>query len=735
MADFCENLLPEVPDCADQNIVNTLKSSFNVDDFNQSGVNVCNDSNDDDQQQVLDSTIIIDLNVCNNGSELKTSSDILKVNGDGSDSGVEFGSSVINGNTICGLQRALSSNSGGYSSSCGGLEEVTGMISCDSSLISYCSDMCDIIKPIKLNGGGTSEGGSESSSVTGGPVTVIRSKKKVGVTEPSVKAKRLSNESNASSKGRSSSVNRITPTRTTPISITARDRARSRDKIPSAKPPVNRTTPTKTSRPPKPDSFPVEIKDPASPALQRVRATRTPSITRGRTPGSTPTDDGRWPSIGAKAGGTTPKSSRGLGLMTESLIIKTRPSISGYESNKSNTFDKYATLPRRRKEKSADDLKMHSPRSSSINRDNPRASITNLKKQTSLNTSTSSKTLPPYPKSFTPPTRKVQPKIKIYHETAVQTAITSQDVENAFAGITKQIKVEACETFNKSSQSDIRDKEMEKLEEQIKKLTRDYTNLQATVAEKTQKISRMEQDLIQEREDKLAAQKELHANSERVLAMLESAHIPSVTNTDNGGGDSLLILENQIIKSGNTLEKQQEEIIKWKGICGKLQDDMEKSLRTQRSLIEQREMIEAESTELQDFLQTEKTTLADSLREMERDVDSYRQRMIKKDTDLERLEEECRHLVRISEQRRQEMLGMQSKYSALETRNHELILHQGQTVSGASSALSGLAQRIKSLVEQLIASYNISDEELEVSEIFCVHSIFRKYNLNCHFGM
>lgn len=57
---------------------------------------------------------------------------------------------------------------------------------------------------------------------------------------------------------------------------------------------------------------------------------------------------------------------------------------------------------------------------------------------------------------------------------------------------------------------------------------------------------------------------------------------------------------------------------------------------------------------------------------------------------------------------------MQSKYSALESRSKELISQQGSAVSGASVALGGLGERLNQLVEQLISSYSISEQELEV---------------------
>lgn len=70
---------------------------------------------------------------------------------------------------------------------------------------------------------------------------------------------------------------------------------------------------------------------------------------------------------------------------------------------------------------------------------------------------------------------------------------------------------------------------------------------------------------------------------------------------------------------------------------------------------------------------------------------------------------------RISQKCRQEFLGMQAKYNALESRSKEILMSQGSAVSGATVALTGLNGRIEHLVEQLITSYNISERDLEVS--------------------
>lgn len=311
----------------------------------------------------------------------------IKVNGDGSDSGVEIGALSLNNV----LQRALSSNSGGYTSSCGGNEDNVGPVSCNSSMISYCSDTCDktnntVILPIDCY---ASEGGSESSSVTGDPK--IRklnavAKKKVAMKDGSAnKSPRRSNESNSSTRSRPS-VNRShsLSIKSSAPQLATRERARSRDKVKGEGIPQKSSSLMTTSltrsmslkRPPKPDSFPTNIKDsPMAISSPRVNLSRTPSLSRGRTPLATPTapDDGRWPSINNRNASSTPRIIRNPPQTSanDGLIIRTRLGNLQLD-NKSSTFDKYATLPRRRKEKSNEDLKIsaNASRSNSQTRTN-----------------------------------------------------------------------------------------------------------------------------------------------------------------------------------------------------------------------------------------------------------------------------------------------------------------------------------------------------------------------------
>lgn len=610
------------------------------------------DVQDDASKQEDDKTAAMVSSDKSNESEISASG---KVNGDGSDSGVEIGASqAMNGV----LQRALSSNSGGYTSSGGGLEDNIGPVSCNSSVISYCSDTCEKTANTVVIGLGldcyASEGGSESSSITGGPTlrkpncTV---KKKVAMKE-STKSPRKSNESTSSTRSRSRppSVSRSNtlPSKSVAPNLVARDRARSRDKTKPEPPKSLMTTSLtrsmSTKRPPKPDSFPSSIKEMClSACTPRVNLSRTPSLTRGhRTPLATPTnDDGRWPSISNKS--ATLRTVRGASVAPESLIIRTRIGNIQLE-NKTSTFDKYATLPRRRKEKSVEDLTKAGSRSSSVSRDvlPNRMTSSMVKKLPSP-----VKTLPVYPKIAKKP---IVAKTKIFHETSVQTAITNKDLDEAFAGNAKCLpRIDAVEMATKETQSDIRDKELEKLREQITRLTADHSQLQSKLSEKSLTVGQLQQELLKEREDKLTVQKELQNNTERVVHMLETFQAGPATEKE---GDSLLMLESQLMISGNVLEKQQEEIIKLQGICRAMQRDMEKSLKIQDNLIKQKNELEEESAELQDFLQAEKVAFMEALKEAESENQQQKVKIAQRESDLERQQEECRALVRICEQRR-----------------------------------------------------------------------------------
>lgn len=581
--------------------------------------------------------------------------------GDGNDSGVDTGATPL---TVGTLQRALSSNSAGYASSSGG-GDVAIFASCNSSLLSVCSELYDsktLVGGAKPINDCTSEGGSESSSLSNGPTTSKRHgspKKRVAMADPTAsqttKSPKKSENPVARIRTRAASANRaaahrtsVTATNGAPTLATT-ERARSRDKQNSTNAPDgNAATMTRSAsmrRPTKPDSLPANLRDMPSPSAQRVTAlSRTPSITR-RTPlMCTPsTEDGRWPSIGAK---NNRHFARNGSATPDNLVIKTKIGPIILENKSSSAGDKCATLPRRRKEKSEEDLRQlgRCNRSNSVTRDHRMTSSAIVKRSPRESTPQKSQSHPPRSRKL------ATTKTLIYHETGVQTALTSSDIDEAFAGNAKEIHVNAVTTATKDSQVDMRDREIERLEERLRQLTTENVKLQTDLNERAQSLSFIELQLARERDEKSAMKQELMSNTERVLSMLQMVNAP--THAIAANGDSLLMLESQIQLSEHALEEKQTEINALRSFCNELQAEMNRSLHVQQTLMEERKCFEKESTELQDFLQDEKTAIVEALKEAETEIEQHRTALAAREQDVERLQDECRHLVRISEQRR-----------------------------------------------------------------------------------
>lgn len=647
---------------------------------------------------------------------------------DGSDSGLDVATTIN-----LRLQRALSSNSGDYASSSGGIDiesNVNDNVSCGSSMISCTSDLGGEHKSInpvlqpKLNYECCSENGSESSSVAAATATAAATagckirktnnvKRKVGMFEPNSASKSVWKANDCIAQQNTPLTKMRSRMTNTPIQT--RERARSREK--AEKPLSNSSSKTSTPpcratpvrRAPKPDSLPGALNSIV--CLQRGTQ-RTPSMTRARTPG-TPSDDGRWPSIGNRTTGIMgPK--RGTSVTPELGSLRIRGQLMSFDSkclmssgNSSNT------LPRRRKQKSVEDLRGRASRSSSNSRDNGMVSSITV---TTRNNMVSTYFTPS--KSYhTPPNktnyRKIPSKTRIYHEMATQTVVGCEDIQRAFNGKTcRCVQIDSAEYAEKHTQSDLRDIEIEKLRDEIQKLVAKQTELGHKLDAKTQKVQSLEQQIIKEREEKISAQRELNQNTERVIGMLEYTR-QSSSHSDDGSCDSLMMLESQIQMSGHELVEKQHEIIKLRKLCRTLQSELERVLVAQECLMQEKICMEREAFELQDFLQHEKTAMCDALSESENEFQHCKKLLTEKEEEVKVLRDECRHLVRLNEQRRQENKLMQSKYSHLESKIKDLRVHQGTAVNGASVALSGLHTRLDSLVEQLISSYNISEQDLE----------------------
>lgn len=95
-------------------------------------------------------------------------------------------------------------------------------------------------------------------------------------------------------------------------------------------------------------------------------------------------------------------------------------------------------------------------------------------------------------------------------------------------------------------------------------------------------------------------------------------------------------------------------------------------------------------------------------------VRDYKEQLASKENEVSKITEQCTHLVRISEQRRQENLSLQAKMNVMKNKSCELLQQQETSASSAVVGLSALGNRLDSLLDRLVKSYSISEVDIEV---------------------
>ena len=107
---------------------------------------------------------------------------------------------------------------------------------------------------------------------------------------------------------------------------------------------------------------------------------------------------------------------------------------------------------------------------------------------------------------------------------------------------------------------------------------------------------------------------------------------------------------------------------------------------------------EAEAKELQEFLQAEKGTLAEALKEAEQEIKIVEGEVRNRETNVRQMEEQAGLLVRRTEQRSQELGCAKAEINGVKDRAREMLLAQGAELSRASVAISSLTSRLEQLV-------------------------------------
>ncbi|XP_050427851.1 uncharacterized protein LOC126837911 [Adelges cooleyi] len=398
----------------------------------------------------------------------------------------------------------------------------------------------------------------------------------------------------------------------------------------------------------------------------------------------------------------------------QAKISTVKKLVNTYDMVKS--LDRYATLPRRKRRSKENLTTAVSPaatppkepslnRAASLRRKHieqgaaMQATHHGSSTPSPLKSSTMPKTARPPP----PPTTPV--KTKIYHEVCSQTCLTGEDITSVLAGNVLAPVENRVETNDAEVQVDLVAKRINALETDLKEKTEQLDCKIKEFTEQQECLKQLQERLNQEDSDSC---KQVDAYSLRLcnIFQINDCIDPSPSNI-------LDILEKYVTSTSCTIGDQQKEISNLKTLCTSLHRDLEKSYAAQKSLLQANQAAEMESYEIQDFLQAEKAMLLDTIKDLEKDVKDSKEQLSAKEKEAAKLKEQCTHLVRISEQRRQENLSLQAKMHVLENKSREVLQQQESTVSSAVVGLSGLGNRLDSLLDKLIKSYSISEIDIE----------------------
>merc|ERR1711981_1537488 len=135
----------------------------------------------------------------------------------------------------------------------------------------------------------------------------------------------------------------------------------------------------------------------------------------------------------------------------------------------------------------------------------------------------------------------------------------------------------------------------------------------------------------------------------------------------------------------NTLE---EKLKTANEIITKQKSELSDALSGQQAVLKEYEVAEAEAAELHEFLQAEKITLNEALRESEQEVDDLRKK-------VNSAEERCGQVVRLSEQRNQEILALEAQLKGVEDRAKEMLLTQDNEISQSAAKVVELGSKIE----------------------------------------
>jgi len=191
-------------------------------------------------------------------------------------------------------------------------------------------------------------------------------------------------------------------------------------------------------------------------------------------------------------------------------------------------------------------------------------------------------------------------------------------------------------------------------------------------------------------------QGDLEQYQDRVKVCMES--MDSVERQFESRDLALQQFEGENNRLGDVGMQLKERLGQAEQVIGGQKRELERSLAAQKTLIQQLQESEAEARELQEFLQAEKGTLAEALKEAEQEIKKVEGDVRNRETTVRQMEEQAGLLVRRTEQKSQELGCAKAEINGVKDRAREMLLAQGAELSRASVAISSLTSRLEQLV-------------------------------------
>ena len=206
--------------------------------------------------------------------------------------------------------------------------------------------------------------------------------------------------------------------------------------------------------------------------------------------------------------------------------------------------------------------------------------------------------------------------------------------------------------------------------------------------------------LEEEQKTRTKIEQQLDQHNEKVKMIVQS--MDCVEKEFECRDGNIYALEKRLEDSKHVISQLQYNLDSSNEMMAALKLDLDKSLAAQKTLLQQYQDAEDESQELQEFLQAEKMTLAETLKDCEAEIAGLKAKLVQKDVDISGVEERCGHLVRLGEQRHQEVMALEAELTRTQEKAKEMLLAQGAEISRANIHVSELYLQLEKLIQDSV---------------------------------